>query len=224
MKLTQKALKAINKPATRKQLMGALGCTEFTIARYIQKNSGSLTKAAALQVIRTVTGLSDSEILEDYENIPDNRPINPDTPIHIGQHIKGEVEVQQLTHKEFGALINKNEKTVPDIYQRVTIPMDLLITISQALKKDFIKLYYDKEPMKSLRVDEVSRLKHQVKIIDDEIEHLERELAFIQEIGKLQKTTILLITEQIDRLTIIKQSKLEIKDETPGNAEPNNPN
>jgi hypothetical protein len=65
MKLTQKALKAINNPVTRRRLMDVLGCTEFTIARYIQKNSDNLTKAAAMQVIRQVTGMADSEILDD---------------------------------------------------------------------------------------------------------------------------------------------------------------
>jgi transcriptional antiterminator len=64
MKLSQKALKAINNPVTRRRLMDVLGCTEFTIARYIQKNSDNLTKAAALQVIREKTGLPDDEILE----------------------------------------------------------------------------------------------------------------------------------------------------------------
>ncbi|WP_081148069.1 hypothetical protein [Niastella vici] len=64
MKLRKEVLKAINKPPTRRRLMDVLGCTEFTIARYIQKNSDNLTKAAALQVIREVTGLTDSEILE----------------------------------------------------------------------------------------------------------------------------------------------------------------
>ena len=44
--------------------MDVLGCTEFTIARYIQKNSDNLTKAAAMQVIREVSGLTDVEILE----------------------------------------------------------------------------------------------------------------------------------------------------------------
>lgn len=44
--------------------MDALGCTEFTISRYIQKNSDNLTKAAAMQIIREVTGLADDEILE----------------------------------------------------------------------------------------------------------------------------------------------------------------
>jgi transcriptional antiterminator len=65
MKLSQKALKAINTPVIRRRLMDALGCTEFTISRYIQKNSDNLTKAAAMQVIREVTGLPDSEILEE---------------------------------------------------------------------------------------------------------------------------------------------------------------
>lgn len=64
MKLTQKALKAINNPVTRRRLMDVLGCTEFTISRYIQKNSDNLTKAAAMQVIRQATGFSDNEILE----------------------------------------------------------------------------------------------------------------------------------------------------------------
>jgi hypothetical protein len=65
MKLTQKALKAINNSATRRRLMDVLGCTEFTISRYIQKNSDNLTKAAAMEVIREVTGLPDNEILEN---------------------------------------------------------------------------------------------------------------------------------------------------------------
>jgi transcriptional antiterminator len=65
MKLSQKALRSINTPVTRRRLMDALGCTEFTIARYIQKNSDNLTKAAAMQVIRQVTGLADEEILEN---------------------------------------------------------------------------------------------------------------------------------------------------------------
>jgi len=64
MKLSQKVLKSINTPVTRRRLMDALGCTEFTISRYIQKNSDNLTKAAAMQIIREVTGLADDEILE----------------------------------------------------------------------------------------------------------------------------------------------------------------
>lgn len=58
-----KALKAINTPLTRRRLMDALGCTEFTIARYIQKNSDNLTKAAAMEIIREASGLTDDEIL-----------------------------------------------------------------------------------------------------------------------------------------------------------------
>ncbi|WP_205513023.1 hypothetical protein [Longitalea arenae] len=68
MKVTQKVLKAINNPVTRRRLMDVLGCTEFTISRYIQKNSDNLTKAVAMQVIREITGLPDEEILETNTN------------------------------------------------------------------------------------------------------------------------------------------------------------
>lgn len=65
VKIKKEVLKTINTPQTRRLLMDALKVTEFTIARYIQKNSDNLTKAAALQVIRTVTGLLNAEILEE---------------------------------------------------------------------------------------------------------------------------------------------------------------
>lgn len=64
MKLKKEVLNAINTPQTRRLLMDSLGVTEFTIARYIQKNSDNLTKAASMQVIREVTGLSDAELLD----------------------------------------------------------------------------------------------------------------------------------------------------------------
>ena len=75
MKLTQKALKAINNPVTRRRLMDVLCCTEFTISRYIQKNSDNLTKAAAMQVIREATGLTDEEILQIEENYKLPKPV-----------------------------------------------------------------------------------------------------------------------------------------------------
>lgn len=69
MRLRQKALKAINNPNTRRLLMDALGCTEFTIAGIFKRTAINLTKAAALEVIRTATGFSDSEILEQETKV-----------------------------------------------------------------------------------------------------------------------------------------------------------
>ncbi len=64
MKIKIEVLKTINTPQTRRLLMDALKVTEFTISRHIQKNSDNLTKAAAMNVIREVTGLPDVEILD----------------------------------------------------------------------------------------------------------------------------------------------------------------
>lgn len=66
MRLTKTALDAINTPAIRRKLMEALGdVAESTIYRYIARNDDTLTKAAALKVIREETGLTDREILEE---------------------------------------------------------------------------------------------------------------------------------------------------------------
>ena len=63
MKLTERALQQIKDPTIRTKLALALGVTDQSIQRYIKDNSDDLTKAAALEVIRKETGLSDSQIL-----------------------------------------------------------------------------------------------------------------------------------------------------------------
>ena len=71
MRLTQIALNSINNPETRRLLMDALGCTEFTISRYIQKNNDNLTKEASMRIIRKKTGMPDAELL--IESAPKRR-------------------------------------------------------------------------------------------------------------------------------------------------------
>jgi hypothetical protein len=119
--------------------------------------------------------------------------------IHTGDIIRKEVELRRLTYKEFGALIHRNEKTIPDIYDRASMATDLLITISAALRKDFLTVYYTEEPMRSLREDEVAKLQYQVNLLTDRIDHLVIELASKQELIDMQKGFLVLATERIDQ-------------------------
>ncbi len=65
MKLTKTALdKLLSNLGLRLKIALALDCSEGTINRYLRQNHENLTKAAALEVIRTETGLTDDEILE----------------------------------------------------------------------------------------------------------------------------------------------------------------
>lgn len=65
MKLTQIAIDQIKSNKRLRALLAlALDKSDFTIQRYITTNDDSLTKAAAMQVIREETGLDDFEILE----------------------------------------------------------------------------------------------------------------------------------------------------------------
>jgi transcriptional regulator with XRE-family HTH domain len=127
-------------------------------------------------------------------------------PVHIGKLIQAEVENKRLTQKEFGALINRNEKTVPDIYERASMSVDLLITISAALNKDFLNIYYDEEPMKSIRNDEITKLRLQIVKSIEENKRLQRELQLVQNLIEAQKEIISFAKEQI------KDYKLKLKD------------
>lgn len=124
-------------------------------------------------------------------------------PIHIGNIIQEEVECKRLTQKEFGARIHKNEKTVPDIYDRATMSIDLLITISAALNKDFLSVFYNEEPMKSLRNDEIVELNLQIQKISDENKRLQKELGLIQNLAEAQKDTISFAKDNVRQLKFI---------------------
>lgn len=115
--------------------------------------------------------------------------------IHIGKLIQKEVESQRLTHREFGALIHRNEKTIPDIFDRASMSIDLLITISVALKKDFLNMFYSEEPMKSLRNNEVA---NEVQRLNEEYKLLKKELALTRDLNEAQKEIISLTKEQLD--------------------------
>ena len=60
--ITRTALTQINTPEIRRKLMDALGVTEFTISRYIQKGSDNLLKKPAIDVIMEATKLKEHEI------------------------------------------------------------------------------------------------------------------------------------------------------------------
>lgn len=126
--------------------------------------------------------------------------------IHIGNIIQEEVKCKRLTQKEFGALIHKHEKTVPDIYARETMSIDLLVTIFEALQKDFLDLFYREEPLKSLRDNEIAKLKLHIQKLSEEINRLQRELALTHNLIDSLKDTISFAKEHIE------QYKLKLMD------------
>lgn len=46
------------------EVMKALGVKKDAMYKYVRENSEELTKAAAIQVLKRMTGLTDSELLE----------------------------------------------------------------------------------------------------------------------------------------------------------------
>jgi predicted transcriptional regulator len=55
----------------RMRIAIALGVSESTVRRYVAENSSDLTKAAAIQVIKDMTGIRDDKKI--LESIPDEK-------------------------------------------------------------------------------------------------------------------------------------------------------
>lgn len=113
-------------------------------------------------------------------------------------------------------LFHRNEKTIPDIYDRGSMALYLLITICGALKKDFLKEYYTEEPLKSLRNDEIAQLtdqiqktSNQLQKLTDENKFLHRELALRDELNKAQQEIISFLKGQVEHYKSHLDSQLD---------------
>lgn len=102
-------------------------------------------------------------------------------PIHLGKLIKKEAMRQKYSQSKFGEKINTTKQNVSDIYKRSSIDTALLLTISKALSYDFFAVYYNEEPLKSMKEKELAQYKEEIEelrktlaIKEDKIRDLER--------------------------------------------------
>ncbi|MGV3529803.1 MAG: hypothetical protein ACO1OO_12965 [Flavisolibacter sp.] len=72
-------------------------------------------------------------------------------PIHIGQQIRKKADDLKISQADLGVKISRTKQTVGDIFKRKSIDTDLLLSICRALEFDFFALYYQEEPLKSLK-------------------------------------------------------------------------
>lgn len=69
MKLSTTAILVIRglKPEKKQELADELGVSTKTLYRYLDTNDDKLTKAAGMKFLKGITGLSDTELLEDTD-------------------------------------------------------------------------------------------------------------------------------------------------------------
>ncbi|MFA5301693.1 MAG: helix-turn-helix transcriptional regulator [Bacteroidales bacterium] len=67
---------------------------------------------------------------------------NHNSEIFIGKIIEKKVKESNLTVSQFASLISRSRTTIYDIFNRKSIDIDLLLTISEVLDYDFLTEIY----------------------------------------------------------------------------------
>ncbi|ANI88857.1 hypothetical protein A9P82_05865 [Arachidicoccus ginsenosidimutans] len=114
----------------------------------------------------------------------------------IGEKIKQFAEDKGLTQKQFGALINRHEKTVANIYKRKTIDTELLLSICKATNHDFFNYYYQIEPLKTFRKNELAELKKEIEVLKNQLAQKENQVSAQAENIRNQNDAIRLLKEK----------------------------
>lgn len=124
--------------------------------------------------------------------------------VSIGEKIKEFAESKGLSQKQFGALINRHEKTVANIYKRKTIDTELLLSICKATNHDFFSHFYQREPLKTFRKHELAELEKEMEELKSQLNQKDSYIALQGENIKNENDIIRLLKEKEEFLATIK--------------------
>jgi len=111
-------------------------------------------------------------------------------PIHIGKEIEKIAESQGVGQTELGKRIFTTQQNVGNIYTRATLDVDLLLLISKALKFNFIELYYNEEPLKDFRQQELNSWNNKISALNTTITYQEETIKLQEELLVTQRKLI----------------------------------
>jgi hypothetical protein len=111
---------------------------------------------------------------------------------HIGEILKSIIEEQNLSYPQVGARIRKSGKTVPSYFSKSSLQLDLILTFCGALKVDLLKPFYEEEPLKSLRNDEITKLNNNNQKLTGENQHLREKLELAMDVIDAYKKAFIL--------------------------------
>lgn len=112
-------------------------------------------------------------------------------PVHIGNIIKEEAQGQGLTSSQVAERINvKNAQNVDYDYKKESLPLDKILLYAEALNKNFIAHYYDKEPLKTYRAQEFAAWQSKIDELQEKLNQAEKLIAAKEETIAAQNETI----------------------------------
>lgn len=112
-------------------------------------------------------------------------------PVHIGNIIKEEAQSQGLTSLQVAEKINvKNSQNVDYDYRKESLPIDKIFLYSKVLNKNFIAYYYDEDPLKTYREQELAEWQSKIDELQEKLNQAEKLLAAKEDTIATQKELI----------------------------------
>jgi transcriptional regulator with XRE-family HTH domain len=126
--------------------------------------------------------------------------------IHIGKLIKERAKIRRLSQEMIGKKINTTKQNVGNIFRRKSIDTELLLKICEALEYNFFEHYYNEEPLKSMRNEELLRLQDTVKKLNAELTLKNESINTLNYMTEVQKENINFWKEEAKKYLSQKQA------------------
>jgi transcriptional regulator with XRE-family HTH domain len=116
--------------------------------------------------------------------------------IHIGQIIKEKATEQRLSQDAIGQRINTTKQNVGNIYKRSSIDTQLLLKLCAVFEFNFFELYFQEEPLKSMRNKELEKMQSEINSLQDALSQREQRIRDLEESINDKKKMISFLEEE----------------------------
>lgn len=110
--------------------------------------------------------------------------------VNIGAEIQRVAKEQRFSQEKVANLIGESQQNISNDYKRESLSIVRLLKYSQALNHNFLQYYYEVEPLKSYREEELNVYKEQINALTKQLEEIKAVLGAKEEATTYQKQLI----------------------------------
>lgn len=116
----------------------------------------------------------------------------------IGKYLQKRARKSGLGDKEIAKLLNIAKSTLEKVYIRDDISVSRLMQFCAIFGEDiFLQFYYEKEPLKSLRMKEIEGWKVKIQELADDIRNKEKNIQYLEDHIRTQNKLIASLEKEI---------------------------
>lgn len=123
---------------------------------------------------------------------------------HIGEFVRDRFREKRITDPQVANFLSLTTSAVEKIYPQDDMYISRLIKLSEIANEDFFEFYYDKEPLKRLRDNEIERVRTELESLKTDLKRMNDHIKNLEQMNLVQQQLINSLTVEASNSQLVK--------------------